>query len=656
MIPAPIAHFADRNCADQAASCRCNMSNWTLEVLNKLTAYHQKQIKIFLELGKDVTASQPRRTSADQSIKASIENIDELHEKNSRILRTMKAEIHRAIKRQTHIAQHREQIAKAERKAKEKPLRFIADGSKSSIYEVPESLGKFVIRVGSLKAIKQGRSNTLHVAQAQKELEHSIRSGSRKGWLRPLLIPKVEEFVPTGWVQDDLTGILRQCKSLDPRIPGFCGMNVDSMCVDSDEQVGIVLSRIGDLEDQCSREVLQRCFKPSDEELEEILDANDHFLVRIYLGRRSDDDDDTEDDVSDVTVKDAASDGSIANFDESPLSTLNLPGYLDRIIMACGEEKSAHTLESIAHEIAFGYALLHWKARLDGRGIEFLMGSSPTGLGKRLYMLDFEDCRPLRELSARCVRDQLVPAALENDPYIPRAISWKSSDEDELCELCKKHKGYHEVLKGRKQKKNRKRKRVCASVCVWKAFVESYREASAKIWEARNRDFDLGLSELFIEELKRGFFEQNAEKYWDGVSDHHVASEDGAHSQLWQDNDMETERGENNRQQEEPDIEDDHIRDYREPFDNYQYGNHGYDYTDDSSEGEQGGNDAREEDPEYGDEIEYDQDQQYGEPFENGQFGDNGHNSDAMDTGDSSNGQQSSDEDDNDDDDYDDVD
>lgn len=655
MIPVPIARFANKNCAAQQKSpCRCNLSSWTVKNLNDTLVRYQEQIKNVLELGKDVTASQPRRTSADQSIKASIENIDELHEKNSRILRTMKAEIQRALKRQTHIAQHREQIAEAERKAKEKPLRFIADGSKSSIHEVPESLGKRVIRLGPLKAIEQGLLNTLLVAQAQNRFEHSIWSGSRQGWLRSLLIPKVEEFVPTGWVRDDFTGVLRQCESLDPRIPGFYDMNGDRMCVDSDEQVGIVLSRIEDLEDQYSREVLQRCFKLSNDQLEEILDANDHFLVRIYLGRRSDEDD-TEDAVSDVTMKDAASDGSIANFNELPLSTLNLPGYLDRIIMACGEEKSAHPLESIAQEIAFGYALLHWGARLDGRGIEFLLGSSPTGLGKRLYMLDFEDCCPLRELSARCVRDQIVPAALENEPYIPRAISWKSSDEDELCELCKKHKGYHEVLKGRKQKKNRKRKKVCASVCVWKAFVESYRYASAKIWEARNHDFDLELSEVFIEELKRGFFEQDAEKYRDGVSDHHVALEDGAHSWLWQDNDMETEQGENNRQQEEPDIEDDHIQDYREPFDNYQYGNHGYDYTDDSSEGEQGGNDGREEGPEYGDEIEDDQNQQYGEPFENGQFGDNGYDSDAMDTGDSSEGEQVSDEEE-DDDDYDDVD
>lgn len=494
------------NCAArQTGPCRCYLSCQTLEKLKNLTAQYHEQIKTFEKLSREVGSSGKHRTSADQSIKSIFENIDALKEKNEGISKAMKSQIHQIFDRQAHIDHHRKETAEAEKQA----LKFIAGGTKSAIYEIPESLGGLVLKVGPIEAIKQERLNILSLTHAREKLEHSIWSGSRQGWLKPLLIPNVEAFVPTGWARDDSTGVLRHCENLDPRISGF-----HDMCVDSDEQIGIVLSRIGDLEDDCSRMVLQRCYNFEDPRfpgLEETLRANDHCLIRIYLGKLSD-----EDSISDVAMKDAVDDGSITNSDKSPLSTLNLPGYLDHVVMACGEDKPGPALESFAREIAFGYALLHWGARLDARGIEFLMGSSPTGLGKRFYMLDFEDCRPIGELTAECVRHQLIPAALENDPYIPRAINWGSNDEKkELCEQCKKH-GRDDMVRIDRQKK------VCTCIFVWIAFVEFYHEASTKIWEARNRDFDLGLAELFIQELRKISFDKDVERSLNGVSDHRV--------------------------------------------------------------------------------------------------------------------------------------
>ncbi|KAG6361713.1 hypothetical protein INS49_009941 [Diaporthe citri] len=364
------------------------------------------------------------------------------------------------------------------------------------------------------------------------------------------------------------------------------------MPVDSNEHIGIVLSRIRNLEDDDRREILQRCYGLEDTEVENVLDANEHCLIRIYLGRSSDDDelDYARDSVSDSIMEDATEEAAITIFDN-----VNLSGYLDHIINAREGIEAKHALKAFAREIAFGYALLHWGARLDGRGVKFLLGSSPTGVGKRLYMLDFKDCRPIGELTARCVLDQLIPAAFENDPYIPRATTWGDINEKVWC--------------------MRSRKRVFTyrshQACAWKAFMGYYLQASAKIWEASDRDFDPCLPGIFIKELKMGFFEQDAERYVDGVSDRHLASEDGTHHQT-----------------------------------------EGY-----SAESEQGES-GSEQDPEYYDDDEDDlsqddQSQLDRESFDNDQYGDDGYDSDAMDIDDSSEGEEDSDEDD---DDYDDVD
>lgn len=461
-----------------------------MEKLNNLTAQYHEQIKICEKLSREVASSGKHRTSADQSVKSIIENIDELSEENKKIAKDMKSEIRRIGDIQAHIDHHREQIAEEKREAESEKLQFITAGTKSTIHEIPESLGELVLKVGPPEAIKQERLNILRLAQAREELKHSIWSGSRRDWLNPLLFPNVQAFVPTGWARDDSTGVLRHCKNLDPR-----------MYVDSDEHIGIVLSRIGDLEDDCSRRVLEICYDFRDPRfpgLEETLRANDHCLIRIYLGKLS-----TEDPTPDIAMKDAGEDAWITSA-EPFLSTLNLPGYLDHMIKVFRVSHARPPLEALAREIAIGYALLHWGARLDARGIEFLMGLSPTGVGRRLYMLDFEDCRPIDELSAQCVRDQLVPAALGNDPYIPRATIWGSSDEKARYERNGKH---YEFFTARSH-----------VVRVWEVFVEQYIEASKKIWEARNHDFGLELPMIFIEELRR----QNAERCLNGVSDHHV--------------------------------------------------------------------------------------------------------------------------------------
>lgn len=542
--------------------------------LNIILAQNREQIKITEKLIREVEARGSNRTSADQSIKSSIEPIDGFIEKNNTILQTLKSEIEKAKNRSAEIIQHQEQAAEAEKKAKRKPLKFMTDGTDSDVYGIPESFGKLVIVVGRRAVITQELINILRVAKASEKLSPSIWNGSRLRWLRPLLFPNVKEVVPTGWVEDDFPGLVRPCENLDPRIPGDHDADGHRMPVDSNEQIGIVLSRIGDLEDDDRREILQRCYGLEDTEVENILDENEHCLIRIYLGRSSEDEelDDARDSDSDVIMEDNVGEAAINTF-----HNVNLPGYLDLIIDACEGIKERHALKALAREIAFGYALLHWGARLDGRGIEFLLGSSPTGFGKRLYILDFKDCRTIGELTARCVLDQLVPAALGNDPYIPRATTWDNTKEQTWCKRSRKY-----VFTYRSHQ-----------AYAWRAFERYYLQASAKICKASEGDFDPCLPGLFIRELKMGFFEQDAERYADGVSDRHLASEDGPHHQT-EGYYAESEQGESSSQEDpeyDGDDEDDQSQDDRESFDDDQYGDDGYDSDamdiDDSSEGEE---------------------------------------------------------------------
>lgn len=538
--------------------------------LDIILADYQKQKEINEKGIRDIAARGSGSTSADQSIESLISKMDELTERDNEILKILKSDIHRANKRTAEIIRHQEQAAEAEKKAKRRPLKFIVDGTKSTVYGIPESFGESVIEVGPLEDIKQERDNLLCVLQASEEFHHLIWDDPRPLWLRPLLLPNVKEVIPTGWVKDVATGLVRPCENLDPRIPESYDADGNRVPVDSNEQIGLVLSRIGDLGDTDRGVILRRCYGLKDAEVEKVLDENEHCLIRIYLGRSSDDDelDDCRDSVSDVIMEDPLEEDEFTLFHKPVLS-----GFLDRIINACGRTIARYALKELAREIAFGYALLHWGARLNGRGIIFLLGSSPTGVGKRLYMLNFKDCRPIGELTARCVLDQLVPAALENDPFIPRATTWDDSDEKEWCPRSRKlvytYRSYQAL--------------------AWQAFTGHYLEASAKIWEDSGRAFDPCLPGIFIKELKNRFFEQDAERYADGVSTEcHYAESDQGES--------------GSREDPEYDAHDEDDQSQDDPFDNDRHGDDGYDSDamdiDDSSEGE---DDSDEDDDDYDD-------------------------------------------------------
>lgn len=98
-------------------------------------------------------------------------------------------------------------------------------------------------------------------------------------------------------------------------------------------------------------------------------------------------------------------------------------------------------------------AIIHWEAKVDGRDIEFVLGSAPAGTVKlwtmkfspgeeapytereldstrrfiRIWVLDFNQCRQMSMDEAGC--QQAALAFWDNDPYYPRPTN---NDEQEM--------------------------------------------------------------------------------------------------------------------------------------------------------------------------------------------------------------------------------
>ena len=188
---------------------------------------------------------------------------------------------------------------------------------------------------------------------------------------------------------------------------------------------------------------------------------NRDCLARVYLGRRRD-----------------------PNCQTSRMFTLrNFHLCIDQM-----EELGLEIL-ALAQKMADALAVMHWCARIDADGVEFVLGSLPPAPIRAvlprasrlrelkpnsdtssplqdfnphtpncgLYLLDFDRCHPI-SMDGPGV-DQAVKAFLRNDPYFPRPLTGNPRDEN-----------------------------------VWRIFRESYLKTS-KIFAPRAK---MDLSELFI--------------------------------------------------------------------------------------------------------------------------------------------------------------
>ena len=164
--------------------------------------------------------------------------------------------------------------------------------------------------------------------------------------------------------------------------------------------------------------------------------GNEHCLVRLYLGRRR-----------------------RSSRPSTFFSLKNFKLYLDQM------RDLELDLNTIAKEMAYGLATLHWKVGVDGRDVEFVLGSeSCTALrltppsdkdlqalepgkttlprsarlnsqnqGVSIWMLDFNQCRRIKPDPDGV--EQCVDAFFINDPYFPRPC--RDLEDDQVWTIFK---------------------------------------------------------------------------------------------------------------------------------------------------------------------------------------------------------------------------
>lgn len=194
--------------------------------------------------------------------------------------------------------------------------------------------------------------------------------------------------------------------------------------------------------------------------------ANKDCLVRLYLGKRR------------------------ASEAPSRFFTLrNMILHMDQM------ESLGLDVVYYAEQMADALAVIHWRAKYDGRDIEFVLGSAPTfvrrPLGKddiseskparstwkeatnqmnfrkrktHIWVLDFNQCRSISTDEAGI--DIAVEAFFLNDPYYPRPLGAVTSELD-----------------------------------LWQAFQDRYLERSREIVAEEDEEGMKSLPERFIERL-----------------------------------------------------------------------------------------------------------------------------------------------------------
>ena len=119
--------------------------------------------------------------------------------------------------------------------------------------------------------------------------------------------------------------------------------------------------------------------------------ANEHFLAKVYMGKRRP--------FSDVWRTDLR----------------DRPAYVDQL------RAEGIDIISIAAVMGSTLAVLHWRCGVDAAGVEFFLGRDKRGK-VRLWLLDFADCRNVR-ITSQNVTTQLIDAVVENEPFWPRNIN-----------------------------------------------------------------------------------------------------------------------------------------------------------------------------------------------------------------------------------------
>ncbi|KAK7224997.1 hypothetical protein V2G26_013000 [Clonostachys chloroleuca] len=160
--------------------------------------------------------------------------------------------------------------------------------------------------------------------------------------------------------------------------------------------------------DAC-RQVLAEKYCPQGMLPSQILNSpeNEHCLVRIYLGRRR--------------VVSSDKKGHISRF----FSLRNFPLHMDQM------EELSLPCDVWAKAMGATLATIHWKLRVDGADIEFVLGAhrhttANTLDESTLWVLDFDCCKPITADSDGLTA--IARAFWRNDPYYPRPGTLNEKD------------------------------------------------------------------------------------------------------------------------------------------------------------------------------------------------------------------------------------
>lgn len=303
--------------------------------------------------------------------------------------------------------------------ARRRPFVLVAQGGKKSIYAIPESFGRHVVKIGPFLDIHREMKVIQELTRAYRELRSCPNAATaRRPTLRGFTLPTIPKITKG----KTPSGLQRYCQRSDSRGRETWDLLKDRIPEKDNEdergeskathgQAAVVLRCIGGLPDSHHTYILNHLYQH--ESLEKVLQSreNDNLLVRVYLGANSpwytlpEDGGDQELDADEEDLHDKA------------MPLLNFPGHVDLLSQYCSS--TPRHLRSLAEQMGHGYAIMHWGARFDGRGVEFLLGLNASSAIK-LHMLDFEECQPFVCWTKECVGRQLVPAVVENGPYLPR--------------------------------------------------------------------------------------------------------------------------------------------------------------------------------------------------------------------------------------------
>lgn len=352
------------------------------------------------------------------------------------------------------------------------PLCPIVYGSKTTIYSIPETadlvvkLGSFVDICREYKIIREVRRacRKTRTLLPQTPILHSAPS------IRDLelpMIPKVKQWVPprlgtrldvlditTGAFISGLPASVRvsvenpawerlKSRISTREIVGSLRNAGESFerrwyCQEGEEgaAAAMVLSRLGTLPEAFGEHTtLGEHQEGAVAKIVTERPVHDNYLIHVYLGAKKDPATSSEEEVfHDKNWHHP--DGH--QFHDEPTRIKNVPGYLGTLPRLMQRQK----IEYLARQMALGYAVLHWGVRVDGRGVDFLLASNPEATPPmifediyRLHMLDFKECRPFVCWTREAVKRVLVPAVLENGPYIPRPAAGNGPGEEEYNAL-----------------------------------------------------------------------------------------------------------------------------------------------------------------------------------------------------------------------------